>query len=244
MADHAASSPPAAADRQEGYRALCPLAVVALLAGLAAWLALLHPALWIVPGVGALLAALALRQIRRSEGELSGRWIALAGLSLSLVFGAAAPTRLLSDQWWLAREAEQAADQWFALLREGHPERAYQLTIAPHVRRPPADDLRQHYRQDALGRKGLETFANHRLVRPLLQLGAKARARRFETQWVVQRPDSDEVGLVYSVTYDDDRGRKTFFARVALKRTINPHTGEPGWQVTGYVGGVTPLSLR
>ena len=76
------------------YRAVAGQAVVGLIFGLLAPLALVDPLLWAVPALGVLLSGWALRRIRRSEPALAGRKMALAGLVLSLLFAGRGAHRL------------------------------------------------------------------------------------------------------------------------------------------------------
>ena len=68
------------------YRPVSGIGIAALLIGLAAPLALVHPMLWCVPAIGAGVAIVALVRIRRSEIPLIGRKAAILGLVLSLLF--------------------------------------------------------------------------------------------------------------------------------------------------------------
>ncbi len=72
------------------YRALCVLAVAALILGLASPLAVVDPLLWTVPICGTIVSAAALWRIARNS-SLTGRRLALAGLWLSVVFAVAGP---------------------------------------------------------------------------------------------------------------------------------------------------------
>jgi hypothetical protein len=223
------------------------LAVAALIAGLASPLALAHPFLWLVPGAGVLVSGMALRQIARSEGLLLGRKAALAGLALSLVFGTAAPVRLTSDTWYLTEAARPMADQWFALLRDGKPERAYQFGLLPQVRRKADEstpDLWRYYRSDSGAAAALRKFVDEPLVRALLALGAKARVRLFETAWVEHGAEFERVCLIYAVTFEERDQRRTFFVNLILRRTVDPQSGQPQWRLEAYKGGVVPPSLQ
>lgn len=96
------------------YAAVSPRAVLGLLlsaAGLSA------PAAWplvAVPLAGAVLSAWAYRRIRRSEGVLTGKGLALAGLILGLALavlgGGYHGVRLLRERWTLADLRARALD--------------------------------------------------------------------------------------------------------------------------------------
>lgn len=72
-------------DGLEQYRALSSAAVVAFVLGLLSFLAMADYWLVAVPIVGVIWSIMALRQIRGRREELTGSWLAWAGLMLSLV---------------------------------------------------------------------------------------------------------------------------------------------------------------
>src|ERR1700722_8242062 len=69
------------------YASINPLAVASLFFGIAGILVIYGRFLLVVPGTAFILAVLALRQIRNSNGTQVGTWIALLGLLLSAIFG-------------------------------------------------------------------------------------------------------------------------------------------------------------
>jgi hypothetical protein len=80
---------PPAEVRCERYRAVSRVAVASLVLGVLSVLALAmvkEPALGLVPCAGMLLGYLAVRQIRRLPEELSGMWLAWAGIICSAGF--------------------------------------------------------------------------------------------------------------------------------------------------------------
>ena len=66
------------------YAAISPMAVVGLVLAIVGITALLAPPLLAVPALGFILSLIALRRIRRSEGVLAGRGIAVAGIVIGL----------------------------------------------------------------------------------------------------------------------------------------------------------------
>src|SRR5262245_13979700 len=69
-----------------GYRAVAPLAILAVCLGLASALILTTPLLAVVPVAAIIVAAVALRTIRSSGGQLAGQVPAMAGLCLATFF--------------------------------------------------------------------------------------------------------------------------------------------------------------
>ena len=85
-----------------GYRPVSGLAVAALIVGCVSALALVSPVFWVVPLVGAALALVAVRDVTRSGVAKAGGLAAVAGLALSLGFGAQAVTAAIpsSSRRW------------------------------------------------------------------------------------------------------------------------------------------------
>jgi hypothetical protein len=100
------------------YAAVSRLAVAALGMGLAAATALVGPAFLGVPLLGIALAVAALADIRRAGGLKVGRLAALAGLALSVGFGAQAATGLGVSRWLAAQRAEEAARLFLEAVRD------------------------------------------------------------------------------------------------------------------------------
>ncbi len=69
------------------YVAVNPMAVAALLLGVASLLVFVHDTLLLIPLAGIVCAVIAWRQIRNSNGTQTGRLMALAGLVLCLAVG-------------------------------------------------------------------------------------------------------------------------------------------------------------
>jgi hypothetical protein len=222
------------------YQRLAGHAVVGLIFGLLAPLALVDPLLWGIPVLGAILSVCALRHIRKNAPALTGRKLAIVGLTLSLLFAAAAPTDWLVYRRLLRDEAQQFSTLWFRLLTQDEPQKAFQLTLPPPMRHPLDDQLWDFYRNDDRQRKGLESYVKDPLVRTLLALGPKAQVRFYDT--VDQICDSDEGDVViqcYAVTYEEEGEKKSFFVTVnMLRRKFD--TGEIGWRMGQTLGGVRP----
>jgi hypothetical protein len=115
------------ADEDASYRTMSVLAIVSLLLGLAAPLALFGPLLFVLPIAGIVVALLAIRRIALSEGTLIGRKAALVGIALSIASMTAAYTRAELTQALLSRGARSTALEWFSLMQAGKAESALSL---------------------------------------------------------------------------------------------------------------------
>lgn len=71
------------------YAAVCPLAVVAVIVAALAWIAFLKPPLVAIPIMALVLGLAALRKIRKSQGVLVGRKLALAAVVVGIAVAAA-----------------------------------------------------------------------------------------------------------------------------------------------------------
>lgn len=102
-----------------GYRAVSGLAVAALALGCLSSLALVSPMLWALPLLGVVLAAVSLADVSRAGAEKAGRAIALAGLALSIGFGAQAVTGRLVARRIMAARARAVTGVWLDSIRDG-----------------------------------------------------------------------------------------------------------------------------
>ena len=172
------------------YRALPGQAVLSLILGLVAPLALVDPTLWTVPLLGVIFSRWALRRIRQNAPAMAGRSLALTGLALSLLFLAAGPTYWYAYREFLRNEARQFCALWFKYVAQDEPQKAFQLMVAPQDRQPLDDRLWDFYRRTPSSRKLLEGNVQTPVLRTLLALGPGAHVRfyRATDQWREGRP--------------------------------------------------------
>src|SRR5689334_16992757 len=120
------------------YRSISSLAVLALLFGLAAPLALVNPLLLAVPLAAVVLALFALRQIAANIEILSGRGLALTALFLGVAILFYTPVRLYSRYEVLKGTARELAETYLKLLQQGKFEEAHQLAHLKYVTPSPS----------------------------------------------------------------------------------------------------------
>lgn len=212
------------------YRAVSFLAVLALLLGLAAPLALAHVFLWFVPVAAAAVAVAALWQIAGSD-ELAGRWAAVVGLMLAVFFGAWAPVQYFARGAILARQARQAAEGFFAVIQEGDLEKAHQWML-PLTDRAPADsNLHEFYESTPPAKDQLDDFKSKAFVRRLWG-NEGLRPRFVETVNVVvyARANEDFVTLRFELPAAEP-GDPPLLADVSLKRLWIKSPARVVWQV-------------
>ena len=115
-----------------GYRPVSRLAVAAGVAGVVASLALLTPMLWVLSLVGVGLAIAGLADVARPGAEKAGRAAALAGLALSVGFGAQSVTAGVVSRWITEARARAVVGTWLDALQEGRLDDARSM-LAAHV---------------------------------------------------------------------------------------------------------------
>ncbi len=219
------------------YRSISVTAVLALLFGCASALALVHPFLWVIPAVAVVTAIFALRAIANEGANLAGRGLAIAGLILALFFGGWAPTRIVTRQWHLYRQARPYADQWLELLRAGKIYEAHQLMQAADERQKPGTSLEVFYKNSADARKQLDgTFE----LRPALTMRTLAGDATYEYQGgdgvSPEDPGRTElVALRYLMRYREHGLDKETPIRVVLRRSVSHEPGDFYWSIRGVV---------
>ena len=122
-----------------GYRPVSLLAIATAVAGVASALALVSPALWVVPLLTVALAAMALKDVApRADSDeggddgresasgsaapgidrKTGRWLALAGLALALGFGAQSAVSFVVGRTVMRSRAEASARMFLDMVRK------------------------------------------------------------------------------------------------------------------------------
>lgn len=100
------------------YRPVSVLAVAAAVAGIASSLALTTSMLWVLPLVGVGLAIAGLADVSRPGAEKAGRVLALAGLALSIGFGAQAVTSSVVSRRIAEARAAATVNAWLDAIGE------------------------------------------------------------------------------------------------------------------------------
>ncbi len=233
------------------YRRPSVQAILALILGVLSPTALIHPMYWIVPVVAAAIALIALRRIATSDGQLTGRGIALVALLLAMLFGAWAPSRLFSRQATLYREARQYSQAWLDLVLAGRLYEAYELHLQSASRHPPGTDFEKIYGEfnlpleapvnTPLGgfpsteqpREALRHFFSMPPLDRVVAIGSRGKAR-FDSNDQLhhdERSQSDLILQTYSITYDDNGENQGFQIVVAMRRVAAGDSTDALWHV-------------
>ena len=241
-ADADSSSPKFTAhdDPTVARRPLSWWAVAAFLCGLAAPIAMLNPVLWIVAGVGLLVSSLAMMRLQRADDAFAGRSLALAGLLLSLIVIAAAPTHHYLRRWRVRQQSIAVGEQWLTFITRGEAYKAYGAQQNPEMRGRLDNTFEARLRSDPERWVPYMRFTQRQPINTLLMLDGQARIRYYGTEELERVGNADRIANVYAVTYPDAEGnRTTFFVRVNLERTDNIGT-DGFWRVTAFHGGIEP----
>jgi hypothetical protein len=142
----------------EDYRPLSGLAVTSFVLGLGSILAVISSYLVVLPPVAGLLAILALRQIRASGEELSGRRLANAALVLACFFGAWGVVQHFGRPWVISSQARRFCDGWLQLVVDGNVLEAYQWTMPPENRLASSVPLGPFYEVHTAAKKALDDY--------------------------------------------------------------------------------------
>lgn len=200
------------------YQGVSIMAVLALLLGMASALALVHPFLWVVPPVAVVLSILAIRAIDAPDSNLTGRRLAIAGLALALLFGLWAPSRVLTRQWQLYRQARAFADDWLELIRQGELQAAHQLTL-PHIeRQKPGVSLEKIYSESDEAKNRYQNFFGDKPAKTIAALGDEATYEYAGGNGVARETFSEHVALSYRVRHAENGREREFPIRVVLDR--------------------------
>ncbi len=123
------------------YAAMSKLSVAALALGLFSLLALIHSLLLVVPVIAVVVSFVALYVVRASEDELSGRWLALAGMTFACLFGSWGASMFYTHETTLFNQARKYCDEWLQLVADGRLYEAFELHLDYEDREAPKTNL-------------------------------------------------------------------------------------------------------
>lgn len=224
------------------YRAVEPWAIGGLLVGLLSPIALLSQVLWLVPLVGIATNALALRRLHQGANRV-GRSAALVGLGLSVLFGVVPVAQSVADYIVLKDQPREVADHFLEYLRHDDPRKALMLRAVPDVRKSVDDDeaVKLFFRNNHEARKDLAKFVELPAARTIMALGERADIRFYATVGVGTDGDRAQVNYWYTVTYDDDQGKKkTFLVGLVMERKPTQNPDLNPWRVQDFMGPINP----
>jgi hypothetical protein len=214
------------------YRSLSVLAIAALVIGLLSPLAFAHPLWWGLPIAGIGLAIGAIFRIDRSDGALGGRKAAIIGLVLSLICGLGAISKAASRRVWLEHRANQVADRFLELLRDGKTYEAHQLWTRPQYRFPAGSDFEKLYADSPGAEKDYKDFVKREIISDLLALGNRAQVERLQTRVTVSKPDLDYLIVNYHISGPTRSGNIDKEIGLVIERVVEDDATDR-WRVYG-----------
>ena len=224
------------------YRSVEPWAIGGLLLGLLSPVALLSSVLWLAPLFGIAANALALRRLNQ-EANRVGRSAALIGLGLSVLFSVVPIAQTVTDFFVLSAQPREMADQFLEYLRQDDPRKALMLRAVPDLRKSVDNDeaVKLFFQNNHEARTDLAKFVELPTARIIMALGERADIRYYATTGVGTDGDRAQVSYWYTVTFDDEQGKKkTFLVGVVMDRkpTQNPELNP--WRVQDFMGPINP----
>ena len=131
---------------EDTYASIDPLAVLALIGGFISMLSAIFSAIFIVFGVlGVIFGLSSLFRIQRSDGTLSGFWVATIGIGLAVLFVTAYVTHATARDSRICDQSRDFAESWIEMIQTGKLNEAHQLTVGFFSRVLPGTDLEKHY---------------------------------------------------------------------------------------------------
>jgi hypothetical protein len=222
---------------------------------LVAFSALLWPPLWLAPAISAVFAGRGIWLAQRFPDRYRGGRVALAMLLVSLFLLAFAPSRYVAGQAMLIRTAQNHAEAWLELIRQGKLYEAHQLSLERHERVPPMADLERHYRQrypeggERLRemmdiRDPYRMFQKYYSEPPLKQMREAGQNAQYtyRNAAILPRPESRPAVIIelhYDAVLPTESTTYKLPLLIQMERTTNLSTGEHHWHVR-FVGERRP----
>ena len=205
------------------YKPVSRLAVAALLAGCCAGLAVFSTICWAIPLVGIAISVAALADVQRPGGRKAGGLAALAGLALSVGFGAQAVSAAAVSRWVAGQRAQATAVAWIDAVRSGRLADAVALADRGGGVTAPPDETR-----------AVEALAAQPLVKAVQACPTTARL-----SGVTMRPDErgDGSWLVRGILQPDAAGQgdAVMVKIVVTPQTVRRHRGSvERWGVVAF----------
>jgi hypothetical protein len=222
------------------YRSLSVLAVVSLVIGLAAPLCFIGPLLMAVPLLGIAVSIVALRQIHSSGGALAGRWLAAAGLALSVGSIAAYYSRDAFLKYIRTNQAAAFGKDWIEIVQSGNLDAAFRLTVAGAQPRPQMPEPGM----PAPEKTPLEQFKDDPIIKSLVAAGPGSQIECTDTLAVNHRTTASQARQRFRVTPAKSNAEsKAKPVRLILDVRRDNLAGEIGsrWLVGSYEPPNEPL---
>jgi hypothetical protein len=203
-------------------------ALAALALGVASPLIFVSPLLVVVPVAAVCVAALALRQIAGSGGQLKGQWLATIGLCLASLFLGWGLTRQMGRQVTLADYAQQFVESWLTLVKDGKLQQADQMRRSISERIGDDASLAEYYRSNKDAADSMQSLFADEPLKSFRDAGPQV-AWRLDSV-VDQSPsrDGENVMLKYDFSTADGSTRSMWISAV---RSVEGAAQKPSWVI-------------
>lgn len=196
--------------------------------------------LMVVPSaVAFVLAIVAIRQIRTSEGTIVGLGLANTAWWLSLLTGAGYAAFLLATDFAVRTQAETVGDEYIKLLRDGQPEKAFRLTRDPAQQRSISPDDTEGIRR-RFGSGDLAGFNRGDFARLSRTWGPQLKVEPMGAMGTEQTPNGFKVPLNYVLRSPEGQCEMT----LTTQGFDNAKAGERVWMIVFGQSGTYPKSYR
>ena len=222
------------------------LAIVAFIIGLLSFVVCLGMKLLFIPILGIPVSCLALYSIHVSGKTRSGRWLALSGLGLSLLFLISALVFNYLYVRQLYYDADQMARLWIQAAKDGNFEELYQLE-RPYWQRS-VDFNRGTFWITRMDDEVAHLYAHRLLANPVIltlnTLKDKAKVTFYRNDRFAMVKSKASFANIYAITCPTAEGNKTFFIRIRVAQELdedNDNSRMRGWSVK--VGPTEPMKI-
>jgi hypothetical protein len=222
------------------YRSIAPLAVVSVILGIFSALILTTPLLAPLPVAALVVGIAALGSIRRSDEQLAGRSVAIAGVCLATFFLGLGFARHLARQSSLEERGREMADVFFRLLEENRPQQAHQFRVTPALRITAPQAISEHYEKNAEAAKELQGFISSTVIKDVIARGKEADPRFESVSSATHDGQTDTLVLKYSYVPKVDGQRQPIW--VHINRRYDETTKRNQWEVGG-VQNTPPVGM-
>jgi len=220
------------------YRSVSPVAILALVLGLASPLALVNPTLLAIPLAGVVVAVVAMRRIDANAELLSGKGMALVALFLAVFFLVYTPARMWTRFQVLKGHATQLSDALVELLHEGKTYEAHQLSQLKLAAPDPSREI-----STELTGEDLRRFKELEIIRKIESLDRKFSYRLDGFESTPGSRSADLLSARYVMMPDPSTRRDSFPLWVVMSRQVDDRTGKVYWKITN-VSHVNPYASQ
>jgi len=150
----------------------------------------------------------------------------------------------LSRQWSrqavLVHEAQQFAEGWLDLVRQGKQQRAHQMTVPADARLHSDQSIAEFYQSNKEVGESLQAMFGHEPLQSLSKMGGAGSLRLKSVAGHWQRGFTDEIVLQYWIgTHAADKPEQSLWITV---QRVGAENQPPDWRI-GRADGEPPAEL-